>query len=98
DIVAAAAAADGSVQRALALLDGDALELRASITALLERLPAVDRRALHALGDRIYGTDAAVLAIFVDTVNAWLSDRVIEGTQDAARLDRLAGPWEQVHH
>ena len=75
DIEAAAAVADGSVQRALALLDGDALDLRSRITALLERLPAVDPRALHALGDRLYGTDPATLAAFVDTVNTWLSTR-----------------------
>ena len=76
DIRAAAAAADGSVRRALALLDGDALDLRNRIIALLERLPAVDPRALHALGDRLSGTDPATLAAFVDTVNAWLSARL----------------------
>ena len=40
DIKAAAAVADGSVRRALALLDGEALDLRSRITALLEQLPA----------------------------------------------------------
>jgi DNA polymerase-3 subunit delta' len=98
DIAAAAAAAEGSVQRALALLEGDALDLRRSITALLERLPAVDPRALHALGDRIYGTDAALLATFVDTVNTWLSGRLAAGTDDPARLDRLADAWDKVNN
>ena len=41
--------------------------LRSRIIALLDRLPAVDPRALHALGDRLAGTDAAPLAAFVDT-------------------------------
>ena len=50
DIQAAAAVADGSVARALALLDADALELRGRIVALLDRLPSVDPRALHAPG------------------------------------------------
>ena len=45
DIKAAAAAADGSVRRALALLDGEALDLRNRIIALLERLPAQSIRA-----------------------------------------------------
>src|SRR6266849_5282302 len=53
NVRAAAAVAEGSVGRALALLDGDALALRDRIKALLERLPAVDPRALHALGDRL---------------------------------------------
>jgi DNA polymerase III subunit delta' len=97
DIAAAAAVAEGSVRRALALLDGDALDLRNRIMALLERLPAVDPRALHALGDRLYGVDAAPLAAFVDTVNAWLAARLAAGTEDPARLDRLAAAWEKVN-
>jgi DNA polymerase-3 subunit delta' len=98
DIAAAAAVADGSVRRALALLDGDALDLRNGIIALLERLPAVDPRALHALGDRLYGTDAATLAAFVDTVNGWLSARLAAGASDPARLARVAEAWERINH
>ena len=97
DIAAAAAVAEGSVRRALTFLDGDALELRNGVIALLERLPAVDPRALHALGDRLYGTDPATLAAFVDTVNAWLSARLSAGTQEASRLDRLAEVWDKVN-
>lgn len=98
DIAAAAAVADGSVRRALALLDGDALDLRNGIVALLERLPAVDPSALHALGDRLYGTDAATLAAFVDTVNGWLSARLSAGAADPARLARVAQAWERINH
>jgi DNA polymerase III subunit delta' len=96
-IAAAAAVADGSVRRALALLDGNALELRNGIVTLLERLPAVDPRALHALGDRLYGTDPATLAAFVDTVNGWLSGRLATGAADSARLIRLAEAWERIN-
>jgi DNA polymerase-3 subunit delta' len=96
-IAAAAAGADGSVRRALALLDGDALDLRNGIVALLERLPAVDPRALHALGDRLYGTDPTTLAAFVDTVNGWLSERLKNGAPDRARLARLAEAWERIN-
>src|ERR1700716_975609 len=85
DIKAAAAVADGSVRRALALLDGEALDLRSRITALLERLPAVDPRALHALRDRLYRTDPLTLAAFVDTVNAWLSARLSAGPAERSR-------------
>ena len=54
------------------LLEGDALELRQQVVSLLDRLPALDPRALHALGDEIAGTQAETLAAFVDAVNAWL--------------------------
>jgi DNA polymerase-3 subunit delta' len=97
EITVAAAIAEGSVRRALALLDGDALDLRNRIVALLERLPAVDPRALHALGDRLYGVDPAPLAAFVDTVNAWLSARLAAGAPDSARLNRLAEVWDKVN-
>jgi DNA polymerase III subunit delta' len=97
DVHAAAAVADGSVSRALALLDGDALELRSRIVELLERLPTLDPRALHALGDRLYGVDAAPLAAFLDTVNAWLSARLAQGPQDATHLVRVAEAWEKIN-
>ena len=97
NIKAAAAAADGSVRRALAMLDGEALDLRNRITTLLERLPAVDPRALHALGDRLYSSDPATLAAFVDTVNAWLSARLVSGEPDRARIARVAEIWERVN-
>ena len=78
----AAAAADGSVGRALMLLEGDALELRQQVIGLLDRLPALDPRALHALGDEIAGTQAEPLAAFMDAVNAWLSARLQNGPQE----------------
>lgn len=97
DLVAAAAAAHGSVQRALGFLDGDATELRNCIVALLERLPAIDPLGLHALGDRLYGTDPATLAAFVETVNAWLSARLDAALPDRARLLRVAEAWDKVN-
>jgi len=90
DLLAAAAAAEGSVARALALLDGDALELRRQALDLLNRLPAVDPKALHALGEAIAGTDPQPLAAFVDTINAWLSQRLDGGRDEIGRLARLA--------
>lgn len=97
DIVAASAAADGSVGRALALLEGEALELRRQTMTLLDRLPGIDPGALHALGDRLYGVDPAPLATFVDTVNAWLSARLTTTEQAPARLARLAQAWEKIN-
>jgi DNA polymerase III subunit delta' len=97
DLLVSAEAAEGSVRRALALLDGDALELRNGVLQLLERLPAIDPRALHALGDRLYGVDAASLAAFVDTVNAWLAARLAATPQDANRLNRVAEAWDRVN-
>ncbi len=86
----AAAASDGSVARALAMLDGDALELRQTALALLDRLPSTDTKALHALGEAIAGTDAAPLNAFLDTVNDWLSVRLDRDNAEIGRLNRLA--------
>jgi len=98
DIVAAAAAAEGSVARALNLLDGDALELRQQALDLLERLPALDSGALHALGEAISGTDPQPLAAFLDTINAWLSRRLDRDRgEELARLNRLAEASERIN-
>jgi DNA polymerase-3 subunit delta' len=97
DIRAAADAADGSVGRALALIEGDALELRRQIVALLGRLPALDPRALHALGDKIAGTATEPLAAVMDAVNGWLSARLRSDPQEPRRLARIAETWEAVN-
>jgi DNA polymerase-3 subunit delta' len=97
NIAAAAAAADGSVTRALALLDGDALELRQRALDLLDKLPALDTGALHALGEAITGTDPQPLAAFLDTINTWLSLRLDRERGEIAGLNRLAEASERIN-
>jgi DNA polymerase-3 subunit delta' len=96
-VISAAAASEGSVRRAVELLDADALDLRKRIMALLDALPGIDPRALHAIGDRISGTDPSTLDAFVDAVNAWLAARLASGRQDRALLNRTAGIWERFN-
>jgi DNA polymerase-3 subunit delta' len=97
EVVAAAAAADGSVFRAAAFLDEDALALRRAARDELDRLPAIDTNALHALGDALAGTDPLPLAAFVDTVNAWLSQRLDGNSAEIGRMARLAEAWERFN-
>jgi len=96
-IEAAATAADGSVARALAFLDEDALALRRRALDELDRLPALDANALHALGDALAGTDPQPLAAFVDTVNAWLARRLDRDPTEIGRLARLAEAFERIN-
>lgn len=97
EVLAAAQAADGSVARALTLLEGPGLELRQRIIGLLDSLPQVDQRALHALGDKIAGTDMAPLSAFMDTVNSWLSAQLASASRDSRRMARIAEAWDQVN-
>jgi len=97
DIGEAAKAAEGSVGRALMFLEGDALEFRQQVMDLLERLPALDPRALHALGDEIAGTQTETLAAFMDIVNGWLGNRLSDGRQDTARLARIGEVWASIN-
>ena len=92
----AATAADGSVARALGLLDGPALALRQRVLELFAQLPDPDPRALHALGDALGGSEPATLAAFMDMVNGWLSARLTD-TRPARRLARTAEVWEKVN-
>jgi DNA polymerase-3 subunit delta' len=95
----AAAASEGSVARALTLLGGDALGLYQRTIALLESLPNVDPRALHALGDALAGVDRTALATFVDGVERWVAQQLREGDANAnlPRLARLAEVWEKIN-
>jgi DNA polymerase-3 subunit delta' len=97
DVRETAAAAEGSVGRALSLLEGQTLALRQRVLDLLEQLPNVDTRALHALGDAMGGTDPKVLEAFMDLINGWLSARLGEHAQETSRMARIAETWERVN-
>jgi DNA polymerase-3 subunit delta' len=93
----AAAVADGSVGRAIAMLGGPLMTVRERVVELLGRLPTTDPRALHALGESLERADRAVLGVFVDTVRDWLSAQLrAGGAGGTRRMARLADAWEKV--
>jgi DNA polymerase-3 subunit delta' len=97
----AADAAEGSVARALTLLGGDALKLHQRTAALLNTLPQIDPRELHALGDALGGSDRVALAAFIDSVDRWVTERLraddINANANLPRLARLAEVWEKIN-
>jgi DNA polymerase-3 subunit delta' len=95
----AADAAEGSVSRALTLLGGDAVKLHHKTAALLARLPQIDPRELHALGDSLGGNDKVALATFVDGIDRWIGSRLHldNPNADLPRLARLAEVWEKIN-
>jgi len=95
DIKAAAIAADGSAARAIDLLSGASLAVRERVNTMLDALPAVDPRALHALGDAL-GRDESAFTAFVDAVRDWLSDRLI-APAEPGRLVRVADVWDKLN-
>ncbi len=97
-LLEAAAAAEGSVARALNLLGGDALKLQQKTAALLATLPQVDPRELHALADALGLSDRVALAAFIEGVERWISDKLRTGDANAnlPRLARLAEVWEKI--
>ncbi len=92
----ASAAAEGSVARAIGLLDGSALALRHRVLDLFAQLPDPDPRALHALGDALGGSEPKTLAAFMDLVNGWLSGR-LTSARPARQMARAAEVWEKVN-
>lgn len=97
DLRQAAAAAEGSVGRALRFLDGPALALRQRVLELLAQLPNPDPRALHALGDAVSGTEPQTLATLMDMVNGWLAARLDPAKRGAAHMAKTAEAWEKVN-
>jgi DNA polymerase-3 subunit delta' len=97
EVAEAAAAADGSVGRAVQLLSADALKVRERVTELLAALPSVDAMALHALGDALGRADPQAFTAFVDAVRDWLSARLGRGSGEPARLAQVAEVWEKLN-
>jgi DNA polymerase-3 subunit delta' len=95
-LMAAAAAARGSVAQAIALAGGPMLALREKVMELLKMLPATDPRALHALGDQL-DRDRGLLEVFVGAVRDWLSARLDAEAGNLARLARIADLWERLN-
>ena len=98
EITAAAAHSDGSVARALSALASDGATLRKTVAGLLERLPAVDARASHALAEDLAKRGAEErFALFVSMVGDWLHERVRAGAAlREPRLAQLAESWEKI--
>ncbi|QFR32432.1 DNA polymerase III subunit delta' [Ancylobacter sp. TS-1] len=93
----AAQASGGSVREALTLLAGDGLAVRNATAVLLDALPQVDAKALHALGEKLQGDRGGALDSFVGTVEEWLSDHATGRRQSAGvRLARLPEVWDKV--
>ena len=97
DVRRAAEASEGSVGRALGLLDASALALRQRVLELFAQLPNPDPRALHALGEAIAGSDPRTLEAFMDLVNGWLSAQLAETSRGRAQMARVAETWEKVN-
>ena len=102
DIRAAAAAAEGSVARAIELLDSDQLRLRQRIVDMLAQLPQIDPQALHALGDAIGGTDQKAFEGVIDALNAWMAAQLHASISAPSAAERerallLAESWERIN-
>ena len=98
-LIEAAKLSEGSVSRALTLMGGDALKLQQRTAALLDTLPRVDPRQLHALGDALGLNDRVALAAFVDSVERWVGERLrgADANANLPRLARLAEVWDKIN-
>jgi DNA polymerase III subunit delta' len=95
-VTAAAAAARGSVARAITLAGGPMLALREKVAGLLSALPSTDPHALHAIGDQL-DRDRGLLEVFVSAVSDWLSGRLDTEAGNLTRLARTADLWERLN-
>jgi DNA polymerase III subunit delta' len=60
-------------------------------------LPAIDPRALHALGESLERADRLVLTAFVDAARDWLSGRLAAAVGEGPRAARLARAWDNIN-
>lgn len=97
-IMRAASLSGGSVRAGLIRLDPESLALIEAVQARLAALPKLDMKALVALAEDVgaRGRDDD-LALMLETVENWLSDRIRQNAgQGAASLHPLAETWEKT--
>jgi DNA polymerase-3 subunit delta' len=98
EIAPATERASGSVKEALRLLEGESSQFEANMQNLLARLPEVDWRDIHALGDAVAGRDnEASYESLMANVFSFLDRAVRQGAAlGPMRLQPYAEAWEKV--
>jgi DNA polymerase-3 subunit delta' len=108
DVALAAALAEGSLRRAILLLQEDGIATYRDFARLAAGAPELDVGEMHALADRVSGRGANdAYEGFLDTIRAWLGRRVRGEPEPAAEaapparltsvpLARWAEVWEKI--
>lgn len=94
----AVALAEGSVRRALEMLDADRIRLVRDLSASLQALPRVDPKYVLALAESLARKSAEDdYALALDTVLRFVADRLeTQAGLGAARLAPLVEVWDKV--
>jgi len=97
-MAAAVRLAEGSVRRALEMLDEEKLAFVARITAALDALPRVDTKAMLTLGETIARRDSEdAYGLALDAVHRWVSGQLhARAALGPARLARLVEVCDKV--
>ena len=90
--------ADGSVRRALDMVDEDRIALAREVEVLLDALPGIDLGRVATLAEAIARKSGEErLSLVLDTVLAWIAGRARAGAAlGPARLAPLAEVWEKT--
>jgi DNA polymerase-3 subunit delta' len=91
---------EGSVRRTLELLDADKVAFIEQITRLLQGLPQVDTRQVHALAEALAKRDAEdSYELTLETVQRWVSERLRDHAgHGASRLAPLVEVCDKIAH
>ena len=108
DLQLATELADGSLRRAIHLVDHGGIEVHRDLARLLETAPDLNVEALHEFANRVAGRDADdAFDAFLDAIFAWLDRRVrrenepdqaitLSDAVSASPLETWAEVWENV--
>ncbi|WOJ89405.1 DNA polymerase III subunit delta' [Methylocapsa polymorpha] len=101
ELKTAIARGQGSVHDVLRLLNSGGVELDANLHRMLDKLPAIDWRQVHALADRVAPRDNDDYDTMLVSVFDWLDARVrrgasLEGGDRVRQLAPYAEVWEKV--
>ncbi len=89
--------AGGSVRRAFALLDGNALGFRTRVDTLLQMLPNIDQKALISVAEDTTKRDGITFERFIEAIQDYLHDVVLQRqSMGAAALILFADVAERL--
>ncbi|MDJ0930737.1 DNA polymerase III subunit delta' [Breoghania sp.] len=101
EVAHAAVLADGSLRRAIQLLDSGGVEIANGLERLIGQLPEPDLRQIHRFADAVSDRKSEEsYRIFLDLLRDWLDRRVREDAASGvtpARLVRWSEVWEKAN-
>jgi DNA polymerase-3 subunit delta' len=96
-ITLAASAAEGSVRRAVQMLENNGLDVRGTLLGILDSMPHLDARSAYSLAEAVAGRDGEqAFEQVIAQVQDWIHTQTVQEAQEKhGELARWTALWEK---